>query len=134
MLNKVMVIGNLGADPELKNINGNTVCKLSVATSEKWTGKDGTKQERTEWHRVSVWGKVAENCGKYLAKGKKVYVEGKLQTRSWDGEDGKKRYATEIVAHSVQFLSPAGGGGHDAGPQGAEPDGPGFDQNDEIPF
>lgn len=132
MLNKVMVIGNLGADPELKNINGNPVCNLSVATSEKWTDKQGQKQEKTEWHRVTVWGKTAENCAKYLMKGKKVYVEGKLQTRSWEDPQGQKRYSTDIVAQTVQFLSPSGGGG---GARDGAPDaGPEPVYNDEIPF
>lgn len=132
MLNKVMVIGNLGADPELKNHNGKPYCKLSVASSERWTDAQGQKQEKTEWHRVTIWGKSAENCAKYLAKGKKVYVEGKLQTSSYDKE-GQKHYSTDIVAHTVQFLSPSGsGGGRDAAP-GAGPE-PSFDSSDEIPF
>jgi single-strand DNA-binding protein len=129
-----MLIGNLGADPDVKNINGNAVCNLSVATTEKWLGKDGTKQERTEWSRVTVWGKQAENCGKFLSKGKKVYVEGKLQTRSYD-KDGQKHYATDIVASNVQFLSPAGGagGGQQDQAPGFGPE-PSFDTSEEIPF
>jgi single-strand DNA-binding protein len=136
MLNKVMLIGNLGSDPEIKNVGSTSVCKFSVATSEKWKDKDGQAQERTEWSRVNVWGKLAENCAKYLSKGKKVYVEGKLQTRSWDAEDGTKRYATDITAHTVQFLSPAGGGGtRDQAPDdGGFAPHPGFDSNEEIPF
>jgi single-strand DNA-binding protein len=137
MLNKVMIIGNLGQDPELKTINGKSVCNFSVATSEKWTDKQGQKQEKTEWHRVTVWDKIAENCAKYLAKGKKVYVEGKLQTRSWE-KDGQKHYATDISANTVQFLSPAGNGpGTRDGAPDADP-GPGYDggfgSSDEIPF
>src|SRR4051812_24088333 len=111
-VNKVIVIGRLGNDPEVKTISGgNTVARLSVATSENWTGKDGQKQERTEWHRVVVWGKLAELCGKYLSKGRQVYVEGRLQTRSWEDPQGQKKYSTEIVANTVQFL----GSGANAG-------------------
>jgi single-strand DNA-binding protein len=139
-VNKVIIVGRLGADPELKSVgNGQSVARLNVATSEMWTGKDGQKQERTEWHRIVVWGKQAENCAKFLAKGRQVYVEGRLQTRSWeDTATGQKKYATEIVANTVQFL---GGGAErststsssdnytDFGPE------PSFDQStDDIPF
>lgn len=105
-INKVILIGNLGNDPELKYTPSSTaVCNLNVATTERWM-KDGKKEERTEWTRVNVWGKQAENCNQYLKKGSKVYVEGKLQTRSWDDEKtGSKRYATEVVANTVQFLN-----------------------------
>lgn len=142
-VNKVIIVGNLGQDPEIKTLgSGQSVANLSVATSESWTGKDGNKQERTEWHRVIVWGKQAENAAKYLGKGSKVYVEGKLQTRSWDDKtDGKKRYATEIQAHTIQYLSAgkqsnnavtssdAQGGFDDFGPP------PAFSQDgEEIPF
>ena len=104
-VNKVILVGNLGADPEVKHTQSNrAVCNLSVATSEQWKDKQsGQKQEKTEWHRVTVWGDQAENCGKYLAKGRMVYVEGKLQTRSYD-KDGQKHYATEVVADRVVFL------------------------------
>ena len=103
-LNKVMLLGRLGRDPELKNLpNGNAVCNMTVATSESWM-KDGQKQEKTEWHRVVVYGKVAENCSKYLHKGSQVYLEGKIQTRSWDDQNGGKKYATEVIAQTVQFL------------------------------
>lgn len=104
-INKVIIVGRLGSDPEMKAVGqGSTVTRLSVATSESWVDKGGQKQERTEWHRVTVWGKLAELCGKYLAKGRMVYVEGKLQTRSWE-DNGQKKYATDIVASTVQFLS-----------------------------
>lgn len=104
-INKVILIGNLGADPDSRfTSGGQAVTELRVATSEAWTGKDGQKQERTEWHRVVVWGKQAESCGKYLAKGRSVYIEGKIQTRSFDDKDGNKRYITEIVATDVKFL------------------------------
>lgn len=105
-VNKVIIVGRLGKEPEVKAIGPNqTVARFSVATSESWTDKMGTKQERTEWHRVVVWGKLADLCGKYLQKGKQVYVEGRLQTSSWDDAQGQKRYTTEVVANTVQFLS-----------------------------
>ena|ERR1035437_10645488 len=139
-VNKVIIVGRLGADPEVKTITGgNTVARLSIATSENWTDKQGQKQERTEWHKVVVWGKLAELCGKYLTKGRQAYIEGRLQTRSWEDQQGQKRYATEVVANTVQFL---GGGNQtatttqndsafpaqDFGPE------PAFDSSDEIPF
>ncbi len=147
-VNKVIIVGRLGADPELKSVgNGQNVARLSIATSENWTGKDGQKQERTEWHRVVVWGRQAENCAKHLAKGRQVFVEGRLQTRSWEDQQGQKKYATEIVANNVQFLggnsertegayntnkSTAAAGAEnsyqDFGPE------PQFDAADEIPF
>ncbi len=105
-VNKVIIIGTLGKDPELrKTPNGNSVASFSVATNEKFTDSKGQKQEKTEWHNIVVWSKLADLCGQYLAKGKGVYLEGKIQTRSWDDNDGKKRYTTEIVASTVQFLS-----------------------------
>src|SRR6476646_5044930 len=97
-INKVILIGRLGTDPELKTIgSGQQVARLSVATSENWTDKEGQKQERTEWHRIVVWGKLAELCGRYLNKGRQVYLEGRLQTRNWEDDKGQKRYTTEIV-------------------------------------
>ena len=103
-INKVILIGRLGQDPELKYTPaGQAVSTFSLATSENWTDKGGQRQERTEWHRIVVWGKTAENCNKYLAKGRQIFVEGRLQTRSWD-KDGQKHYTTEIVANTVQFL------------------------------
>ena len=106
MVNKVILVGNLGRDPELKHLpSGQAICQFSIATSEGYTDKAGQKQEKTEWHRIVVWEKLAEVCGKYLGKGSKVYVEGKLQTREWDDKDGVKRYQTEIVAREVKFLS-----------------------------
>jgi single-strand DNA-binding protein len=120
-VNKVILIGNLGAKPELKYLpSGQAVCELRLATNESFTDKNQQKQERTEWHRVVVWGKTGENCAQYLDKGRAVYVEGRLQTRSWDDKNsGEKRYMTEIVANSVQFLGGreggAGGGGGGGG-------------------
>ena len=142
-VNKVIIVGRLGADPELKTVGqSQSVARLSIATSENWTSKDGQKQERTEWHRIVVWGKQAENCAKHLSKGRQVYVEGRLQTRQWEDQQGQKRYTTEIVANTVQFLSAPGerssGGGDYAGATsgGAQDFGPepSFDTSDEIPF
>lgn len=105
MINKVILIGRLGQNPELKYTpNGNAVVNFSLATSEKWAGKDGQKQERTEWHSVVVWNKLAEVCAEYLAKGRVAYVEGKLQTRKWDDKEGRTHYKTEVLADQVRFL------------------------------
>ena len=116
-VNKVILVGNLGADPELKYTPSNRpLCNLSVATNEVFKDKTGQRQERTEWHRVTVWGEQAEHCSKYLQKGRSVYVEGRLQTRSWDDKtDGKKRYSTDIVADRVVFLGGGAEGGAGAG-------------------
>src|SRR3954470_3719186 len=153
-VNKVILVGNLGADPELKYTPSNRpVCNLSIATNEVFKDKGGQRQERTEWHRVTVWGEQAENCSKYLAKGRSVYIEGRLQTRSWDDKEGKKRYTTEVVADRVVFMGGgapgeggarrAGGGGrpgfdegHAPAPAGGEPDGPVGPppSDDDIPF
>lgn len=140
-VNKVILVGRLGADPDLKTVGqGQSVARLSLATSENWTSKDGQKQERTEWHRIVVWGKQAENCSKHLSKGRQIYVEGRLQTRQWEDQQGQKRYTTEIIATTVQFLSApthanssndqyaANQGSQDFGPE------PSFDTADEIPF
>jgi single-strand DNA-binding protein len=144
-VNKVIIIGRLGAEPEVKTINtGNTVATLSVATSENWNDKNGQRQERTEWHRIVVWGKLAEICGKHLHKGRQVYVEGRLQTRSWEDQQGQKRYTTEIVASTVQFLGSSGAErdssqgtstsqGNDFGFQDFGPE-PSFDSTEDIPF
>lgn len=104
-LNKVMVIGNLGADPEMRyTANGEAVTNFTVAANETWNNKSGEKQERVEWFPVVAWGKLAETCAQYLAKGRQVYVEGRLQTRSWDDAEGQKHYKTEVVAQQVRFL------------------------------
>ncbi len=142
-LNKVMLIGNLGSDPVKRYTqSGAAVVNFNIATNERWTGKDGNRQERTEWHKIVVWGAQAENCEKYLSKGRSVFVEGRLQTRDWDDKDGNKRYTTEIVANNVVFLSGQGAGGGpgrddygDPGPS-ASPEA-NFDQSfndDDIPF
>lgn len=104
-VNKVIILGRLGQDPELKYTpSGAAVCNFSLATSENWTDRNGQKQEKTEWHKVVVWGKLAEVCNQYLAKGRQAYLEGKLQTRSWEDNNGQKRYTTEINATTVQFI------------------------------
>ncbi len=108
-INKVILVGRLGNDPEIRYTQqGVAVTNFNMATSENWQDKAGQKQERTEWHRIVVWGKMAETCSQYLAKGRQVYVEGRLQTRQWEDKDGNKRYTTEVVAATVQFLDRAG--------------------------
>ena len=109
-MNKAIILGRLGQDPELKfTPSGAAVCNFSLATSEKWKDKDGQQQERTEWHRVTVWKKQAELCNQYLKKGSQCLIEGKIQTRSWDDKDGKKCYTTEIIGDRVQFLGKSEG-------------------------
>lgn len=104
-VNKVILIGNLGADPEVRNTaSQQSVTQFNLATSESWVNRKGERQEKTEWHRVVVWGKLAETCGKYLTKGRQVFVDGRLQTRSWETEQGQKRFTTEIIANQVLFL------------------------------
>lgn len=142
-INKVILVGRLGTEPEVKTVSsGQTVARLSLATSETWN-KDGQKHERTEWHRVVVWGKLGELCGQYLHKGRQVYIEGKLQTRSWEDQNGQKRYTTEIVAANVQFLSGgnnetsySNNNSYDNNNNGLDNFGPepSFDSSEEIPF
>jgi single-strand DNA-binding protein len=108
-LNKAMIIGNLTRDPELKSTpSGRSVCSFGVATNQVWTDQQGQRQERAEFHNIVTWGKLAEICGQYLVKGKKIYIEGRLQTRDWEGQDGVKRYRTEIVADNMIMLDRAG--------------------------
>ena len=108
-LNKVMLIGNLGRDAEVRHTsNGTAVSTLNLATTERWKDKDGEKQEKTEWHRIIVWGKTAESLSQYLTKGKQIYVEGKLQTRQWDDKEGVTRYTTEIKADRITLLGSGG--------------------------
>src|SRR5262245_38231777 len=110
-VNKVILVGNLGRDAELRfTPAGAAVATLSMATTETWNDKAGQRQERTEWHRVVLWGKSAESLTEYLTKGKQIYVEGRLQTRQWDDKDGNKRYTTEIRGDRVVLLSGGGGG------------------------
>ena len=113
-VNKVTLLGNLGADPDTKKTaSGQSFTLFNVATSNAWTNREGQRQEHTEWHRIVVWGKLAETCAEYLFKGRKVYIEGRLQTRSWEDDKNQKRYTTEIVAFQVLFL---GGGNQEKKP------------------
>ncbi len=134
-VNKVIILGNLGADPELRYTqSGSAVCTLRLATNERWKDKGGQPQERTEWHSVVVFGRQAENSAQYLQKGSAAYIEGRLQTRSWEDKDGHTRYTTEIVAQTVQFMSPSSS----QEPSPSKSSGSGkYDQSfddDDIPF
>ncbi len=134
-VNKVILIGNLGADPEIKQTpSGMQIAQLRIATTDVWNDKNtGQKQERTEWHRVVAYDKLASICERYLSKGRQVYIEGSLQTRSWDDKQtGQKRYMTEIKAREMKML---GGRPEGAGPAPAsEPEPPGPDADDDVPF
>lgn len=145
-VNKVILVGNLGRDAELRYTPGGAaVATLNLATTEVWNDKAGQRQEKTEWHRVVLWGKSAESLAEYLVKGKQIYVEGRLQTRQWDDKDGNKRYTTEIRGDRIVLLGSGGGGGRSGGgsyersegggahaPAAAEPSEPLTD--DDIPF
>jgi single-strand DNA-binding protein len=144
-VNKVILIGNLGRDPELRYTqSGQAVANFTLATTETWNKREGGREERTEWHRIVAWGRTAELCAQYLAKGRTVYVEGRLQTREWENREGQKQRTTEIVALTVQFLggsrgsgpgqagAGATGGGPDAG--GPVPDIDAPPPGDDIPF
>ena len=148
-VNKVILVGNLGRDPETRyTTSGEAVTNVSVATTDTWKDKSGEKQERTEWHRVAFFGKLAEIAGEYLKKGSQVYVEGRLQTRKWQDKEGQERYTTEIVADRMQMLGSRAGAasGQDAAPErerstsgaktvGAAPPKKGVDDlDDDIPF
>lgn len=152
-INKVILVGRLGRDPEGRATGGGAkVVRLNVATDEVWTDKSGQRQKQTEWHRVVVFGKTADNCERYLKKGSQIWVEGRLQTREWQDNAGAKRYTTEIVARDVKFLDragdrPGGGGGaaYDAPPSGGgyddysggggtPPAGGGDFNEDDVPF
>ena len=124
-VNRVILVGNLGRDPELRYIpSGQAVANFTLATNDRWRDKEGNNQERTEWHRIVVWGKSAENCAQYLQKGRSVYIEGRLQTREWEDKDGNKRQTTETIAQTVQFLGGRGGAGAGGGAgSGGEPAG-----------
>ena len=131
-LNKVLLIGNLGKDPEVRyTASGTAVASFSLATSEKFKNKEGEWEERTEWHNVTLWGRLAEIAGEYLAKGKTVFIEGRLQTRKWQDKDGKDRYTTEIVGEKMQMLSRKDGSNHEEAGQSHE--GPGYPEGDD-PF
>lgn len=152
-INKVILIGNLGADPETRAMpSGSSVANLRIATTEAWRDKQsGEQQERTEWHRVAMFGRLAEIAGEYLRKGSQVYIEGSLRTRKWQDKQGNERYSTEIVANDMQMLGGRGGSGagssgggsaagsrqpppDDAGPSGGPSEGSATDFDDDIPF
>jgi single-strand DNA-binding protein len=139
-LNKVLLIGNHGKDPEVRfTPGGRAVARFPVATSEVWNDQEGQRQERTEWHNVVVWGKQAETCGQYLAKGRQVFLEGSVRSRQYDDKEGNRRYITEVIAQRVQFLGgrggEGGGGGGGGGSRGGgddlPPPGP---EDDDVPF
>ena len=136
-VNKVILIGNLGKDPEVRfTAGGRAVARFSVATSDAWTDAEGSRQERTEWHNIVVWGKQAESCGQYLQKGRQVYIEGSIRYRSYDDKEGNKKYITEVIAQRVQFLGGgrgAGTGGQPRESAGAEP-APVPGEEEDIPF
>lgn len=139
-VNKVILVGNLGRDPELRHApSGAAIASFTLATNEVWTNKDGQREMKTEWHRIVAFGKLAEICCQYLTKGKQVYLEGRLQTRSWEDREGNKRYATEIVASNMVMLGRAQEPGADAyapplNGTGPGPDGLGGPPEDDIPF
>jgi single-strand DNA-binding protein len=131
-VNKVILVGNLGADPEMRYTAGGTaVCKFRIATTEKYKDRQGNMQERTDWHRVTVWGKLAEICGQYLAKGKQVYIEGRLEYGSYE-KDGVKHYTTDIIANTMQMLGSAGNRMQEPEPPFGPP--AGGVPEDDIPF
>lgn len=128
-VNRATLVGRLGADPELRTTTGGSqVCDFRIATDESWLDKQGNRQEKTEWHRIVCWGKLAGVCGEYLRKGSLVYLEGKIETRSWDDKDGNKRWSTEIKANTVQFLSPKSEARERPDQDGAQ------ERLDDIPF
>ncbi len=127
-VNKVILIGNLGKDPELRYTpGGQAVATFPLATTERWSDKNGQRQDRTEWHNIVVWGKLAELVNQYLKKGRSAYIEGRITTRSWDDRDGVKKYRTEIVANQVQFLGNSNSSANDMGPSVMDQNVPGFD-------
>jgi len=139
-VNKVILVGNLGRDPEIRyTASGQAVTNFTLATSSVRTNKDGEKKEFTEWHRIVAWGKLAEICSEYLSKGKSVYIEGRLQTRDWEDKEGNKKQTTEVVAQVMQMLGSPGGGARDKSSQDEYAE-PGRDRNDssfsseDVPF
>ncbi|UCH84263.1 MAG: single-stranded DNA-binding protein [Candidatus Latescibacterota bacterium] len=138
-VNKVILVGNLGADPQLRYTQGGTaVANFNIATSERFTNKNGEREERTEWHRVVAWAKLAEICSEYLKKGKQVYIEGRLQTRSWEDQSGVKKYMTEVVASNMVMLGRVGDTMDvpaQAGPPDEDiPQEAGVKDDDDLPF
>jgi len=137
-INKAILIGNLGRDPELRYTqNGQAVANFTLATTESWTDKaSGQKQERTEWHRIVAWGRTGELCAQYLSKGRTVYSEGRIQTREWEDKEGQKRWTTEVNAQTVQFLGGPRGGDAEvpAADTSAPPASTAPSPDDDIPF
>jgi single-strand DNA-binding protein len=136
-VNKVILIGNLGADPELRYTpSGSAVANFNIATTEKWRDKDGQMQEKTEWHRIILWARQAEVAKEYLRKGSSVYIEGRIQNRSYEDKEGVKRYVTEIVGQRMQLLGGRGGGPSESGPPDSPPDAPKNldEEDDDLPF
>lgn len=128
-VNKVTIVGNLGRDPEVSTTQGGTkVAKFSIATTERYTDQQGNKQEKTEWHNIVAWKRLAEIIEQYVKKGTAVYIEGKLQTSCWDDDQGNKKYKTEIIANNLQML----GGREDSAPQGNSNQAP--QDDDDLPF
>ncbi|MHB8830230.1 MAG: single-stranded DNA-binding protein [Syntrophales bacterium] len=138
MINKAILVGRLGKDPEVRYTpDGMMVTNFTMATDEQWKDKNGDKAQKTEWHKIVTFGKLAEICGKYLIKGKLVFVEGRIQTRSWEDKDGVKRYTTEIVASNMQMLDSKGQRDSDTGREEPPPPHPGVDgpmPDDDVPF
>jgi single-strand DNA-binding protein len=134
-VNKVILVGNLGNDPEVRYMpNGNAVANLSIATSESWKDQQGQLQEKTEWHKVTMYRRLAEIAGEYLKKGSQIYLEGKLQTRKWQDQQGNDRYTTEVIADQLQMLggrNESGGGGQSGGGQGGYQSSPQGGQNNQ---
>src|SRR6187200_1438875 len=135
-VNKVILVGNLGKDPEVRfTPSGRAVAKFPLATTDSWTDQENSRQERTEWHNVVVWGKQAESCGQYLAKGRQVFIEGSIRTRQYDDKEGNKRYITEVIGQRVQFLGGRGGGGDSPRAVEEPPGGAAASaEDDDIPF
>ena len=122
MINKAILIGNLGADPEIRYTqSGTQVATFNIATTERWKDQEGQMQEKTEWHRIVAWARLAEICGEYLNKGSRVYVEGRIQTQKWQDQSGNDRYTTEIVAREMKMLTPKGASGGDSFSGGTPP-------------
>ncbi len=141
MINKAILIGNLGADPEVRYTqSGTAVANFTVATSERWKDQSGQQQEQTEWHRIVAFKRLGEICGEYLSKGSKVYIEGRIQTRSWEDKDGNKKYTTESVAREMKMLDskPGSGGGGGGGGGGGNYTEPPLSEprmgGDDVPF
>ena len=135
-INKVILIGHLGQDPDIKyTADGTAVANFSIATSEEWTDKNtGEKKQRTEWHRIVVWRRLAEICGEYISKGSQVFIEGKLQTRKWEDKDNITHYITEVIANNVQFLSSKSTGNENVSAESGIPKSEVTPEGDDIPF